>query len=235
MLSRRVGGLAGLSFIAIVVSVNIILGATGMPRPGASAAEVKTYFADNGDLVAAVCALATFVWLCLGVFGAGLVARLRAEDPAKVESWPLLGLGGVIMQNCLFAGVIATQGILATATLSDDGRWVVWQLHNALFALNGTSLAIILLAFSVAGLRAGLIRRWHAGVGLTAALVLQASSLTTPWHEESEALASFGLLGFVLWLVWVVTYSLVLLRGTPAAAAPAAAAGRRTDAALAGA
>jgi hypothetical protein len=231
MLSRRVGGLAGLSFIAIVVSVNIILGATGMPRPGASASEVQTYFADHGDVVAFVCALATFVWLCLGVFGAGLVARLRQEDAARVESWPLLGLGGVIMQNCLFAGVVATQGILATATLSDDSRWLVWQLHNALFALNGTSLAIILLSFSVAGVRSGLIRRWHAGVGLTAAVVLQASSLTMPWHEENEAVASFGLLGFVLWLVWVATYSLVLLRGTPATGATSAE--RRTDPALA--
>ncbi len=93
----------------------------------------------------------------------------------------------------------------------------MWQLHNALFTLNGTSLAIILLAFSVAGLRAGLIRRWHAGVGLTAATVLQISSMTTPFHEDSEPLAMIGLLGFVLWLVWVTTYSLVLLRRTPSA------------------
>ena len=215
MLSRRLGGLAGLSFIALVGSVNIILGAAGMPRAGATRAEVETFFADHGDVVALVCSMATLVWLCLGVFGAGLVARLRQEDPERVESWPLLGLGGVIMQNTLFAGVVGTQVVLGAAELSDDSRWLVWQLHNALFTLNGTSLAIILLAFSVAGLRAGLIRRWHAGVGLTAAAVLQLSSLTTPFHEDSELLASFGVLGFVLWLVWVTTYSLVLLRRTP--------------------
>ncbi len=214
MLSRRVGGLAGLSFIAVVGSVNIILGASGMPRAGATRSEVQTYFADHGDTVALACSLATLVWLCLGLFGAGLVARLRQEAPDRVESWPLLGLGGVIMQNALFAGVVATQVVLGTADLSDDSRWLVWQLHNALFTLNGTSLAIILLAFSVAGLRSGLIRRWHAVVGLTAATVLQISSLTTPFHEDSEPLAMFGLLGFVLWLVWVTTYSLVLLRPT---------------------
>jgi hypothetical protein len=213
MLSNRVGGLAGLSFIALVGSINVVLGSTGMPRAGASPSEVQTYFADNGDLVAVVCALATLVWLCLGVFGAGLVARLRQEDPTRVESWPLLGLGGVIMQNALFAGVIATQTILATGDLSDDGRSVVWQLHNALFALNGTSLAIILISFSMAGVRSGLIRRWHAGIGFTSAAILQLSSATTPWHEDSEALGGFGLAGFVLWLVWVTTYSLVLLRG----------------------
>ena len=120
------------------------------------------------------------------------------------------------MQNALFGGVVATQVALGAADLSDDSRWLVWQLHNALFTLNGTSLAIILLSFSVAGLRAGLIRRWHAGLGLTAAVVLQISSMTTPFHEDNEALGSIGLVGFVLWLVWVTTYSLVLLRRTPA-------------------
>lgn len=215
MLSRRVGGLAGLSFIALVVSVNIMLGASGMPRAGASRTEVATYFADHGDLVAIACSLATLVWLSLGVFGAGLVARLREAGPDQVEAWPLLGLGGVIMQNTLFAGVVGTQVVLGAAELSGDAQWLVWQLHNALFTLNGTSLAIILVAFSVGGVKAGLIRRWHARVGFIAAAVLQLSSLTTPFHEDNEAVASFGLIGFVLWLVWVTTYSLVLLRGEP--------------------
>ena len=215
MLSRRLGGLAGLSFVAVVGSVNIILGSTGMPRPGASRSEVAEYFAAHGDAVALACSLATLVWLFLGVFGAGLVARLREEAPERVESWPLLGLGGVIMQNALFAGVVGTQIVLGAADLSADSRWLVWQLHNALFTLNGTSLAIILLAFSVAGIRARLIRRWHAVVGFVAAVVLALSSLTTPFHEDSEPLASFGLVGFLLWLVWITTYSLVLLRRAP--------------------
>ncbi len=220
MLSRRVGGLAGLSFIAVVGSVNIILGASGMPRAGATRSEVQTYFADHGDTVALASSLATLVWLCLGLFGAGLVARLRAEAPDRVESWPLLGLGGVIMQNAFFGGVVGTQIVLGAAGLSEDSRWLVWQLHNALFTLNGTSLAIILLSFSVAGLRAGLIQRWHAVLGLTAAVILQVSSLSTPYHEDNEALGSIGLLGFILWLVWVAAYSVVLLR-RPRAADPA--------------
>lgn len=224
MLSRRVGGLAGLSFIAVVGSVNIILGASGMPRSGATRSEVQAYFADHGDTVALACSLATLVWLCLGVFGAGLVARLRQEDPERVQSWPLLGLGGVIMQNALFSGVVATQILLGSDSLSDDSRWLVWQLHNALFTLNGSSLAIILLAFSIAGIRAGIIQRWHATVGFVAAGVLALSSFTTPFHEDNEALGSIGLVGFVLWLVWVTTYSLVLLRGPRASAETTAAA-----------
>ena len=163
MLSRRVGGFAGLGFVALVGSVNIILGSAGMPQAGASPAEVREFFADHGGAVTAASSIATLVWVCLAVFAAGLVARLRPERPERVESWPLLGLAGALMQNAIFAGVVGTQVVLASGTLSDDSFWAVWQLHNALFTLNGTSLALILLAFSVAGLRGGLIRRWHGG------------------------------------------------------------------------
>ena len=213
MLSRRLGGLAGLAFVGLVGSVNIILGSTGLPRAGASQAQVEQYFVDHGAASAAAASIATVVWLCLAVFGAGLVARLRQEDPTMVESWPLLGLAAVFMQNAIFTAVVATQVALGSESLSAESHWLAWQLHNALFTLNGSSLALILLAFSVAGLRCGLIRRWHAGLGLTAAVLLASSSFTTPFHEEIEALGALGLVGFVLWLVWVATYSLVLLRG----------------------
>jgi len=213
MLSRRVGGLAGLGFVALVGSVNIILGSAGMPQAGASPAEVHEFFADHDGAVTAASSMATLVWVCLAVFAAGLVARLRHEQPERVESWPLLGLAGALMQNAIFAGVVGTQVVLASGTLSDDSFWAVWQLHNALFTLNGTSLALILLAFSVAGLRAGFIQRWHGGLGLTAAGVLAISSFTTPWHTDAEVLGLIGLAGFLMWLVWIGTYSVALLRG----------------------
>ena len=220
MLSRRVGGLAGLGFVALVGSVNIILGSAGMPQAGASPAEVTKFFADNGGAVAAASSIATLVWVCLAVFAAGVVARLRRERPEQVESWPLLGLAGALMQNAIFAGVVGTQVVLASGTLSGDAFWAVWQLHNALFTLNGTSLALILLSFSVAGLRAGVIRRWHGGLGLVAAGVLATSSFSTPWQADAELLGLFGLAGFLMWLVWIATYSLVLLRGDRAPATP---------------
>lgn len=226
MLSRRLGGLAGLGFVGLVGTVNIILGSAGLPRSSASRADVQEFFATNADVVALTCSLATLVWLCLPLFAAGIVARLRRAPVEQVESWPLLGLAGVIMQNAIFAGVVGTQVLLANADLSDDSAWAVWQLHNALFTLNGTSLALILLSLSVAGLRSGLVRRWHGRLGLVAAAVLATSSFTTPFHDDVEALSLIGLVGFVLWLVWVVTYSLVLLRSdrltAPASVGPPA-------------
>lgn len=214
MHTHRLGGLAGLAFVGLVGSVNIILGSAGMPQAGASRTEVADFFATSSGTVMLASSLATLVWLCLPVFATGLVARLRRADPDRVESWPLLGLGAVIMQNAIFAGVVGTQVVLATTDITGDAAWAVWQLHNALFTLNGSALALVLVAFSVAGLRAGLIRAWHGRVGLAAAAVLAFSSFTTPWHDDAPATGMIGLLGFLLWLVWVVTYSLVLVRDT---------------------
>lgn len=215
MNTLRLGGLAGLGFVGIVGSVNVLLGSAGMPRAGSSRAEVTDFFATKADTVMLASSLATLVWLLLPLFATGLVARFRREPADEVESWSLLGLGAVIMQNALFAGVVGTQVVLATTDLSGDAFWAVWQLHNALFTLNGSSLALILIAFSVAGLRTGVIRAWHGRLGLTAAAVLAFSSLTTPYHEDAPAIGMVGLAGFLMWLVWVVTYSVKLVRGTP--------------------
>ena len=89
---------------------------------------------------------------------------------------------------------------------------------TSLFTLNGTSLALILLAFSVAGLRAGLIRRWHGDARLRRRRGARHSSFTTPWHTDVEALGLIGLAGFLMWLVWIATYSVTLLRGERAPA-----------------
>src|SRR5688572_3080189 len=120
MLSRRLGGLAGLGFVALVGSVNIILGSAGLPQAGASRSEVEDFFASSSDAVVLASSIATLVWLCLPEFAAGLVTRLRRAPAEEVEAWPLLGLGAVIMQNAIFAGVVGTQVVLATSDLSSD-------------------------------------------------------------------------------------------------------------------
>ena len=212
MLSHRVGGLAGLGFLVLVGSANIILGVAGQPSPGASPAEVNEFFASSGAAVGAASSIATLVWICLALFAGGIVARLRQKAPDRVESWPLVGLGAAFMQNTIFSMVVACQIVLSTADLSSESASALWQLHNALFTLNGTSLALVLLSFSIAGLRAGLIRRWHGTLGLVAAATLALSSFLTPIHIDGGPLILVGLAGFLMWLVWIATYSITLLR-----------------------
>jgi hypothetical protein len=107
---------------------------------------------------------------------------------------------------------VACQLILANATLSDDVAWGVWELHNALFTLNTMSLAVIMFSLTVAGVRTGLIRRWHATLGLVGAGAMTTAALTSPWAAHGGALGMIGFAGFAIWLVWIVAYGVRLLR-----------------------
>jgi hypothetical protein len=67
-------------------------------------------------------------------------------------------------------------------------------------------------SLSVAGMRTGLIRRWHATMGLVAAAAMTVAAMTSPWASHGGALGLTGFAGFVLWLVWIVTYGVRLVR-----------------------
>ena len=124
--------------------------------------------------------LAPIAWILLPVFAAGVAAASRRRSLGQGDAWPLVGLGAAIMQNCLFGGVVATQAVLNAGGLSADVEWGIWQLHTALFSLNAVSLAIIMASLSLAGVRTGLIRPWHATLGFVSAGVMTVVSVTTP-------------------------------------------------------
>lgn len=210
--SIRIGGVAALGFAALVMVVNILLGTAGMPQPGASPEDVREFFATAGAGVTVSTALAPIAWILLPVFAAGVAAAARRRSVAQGDAWPLVGLGAAIMQNCLFGGVVATQAVLSAGGLSADVEWGVWQLHTAFFSLNAVSLAIIMTSLSLAGVRTGLIRRWHATLGFVSAGVMTVVSVTTPLHMDGGPLGLLGLAGFLAWIVWLASYGVALLR-----------------------
>jgi hypothetical protein len=227
--SIRVGGLAGLAFVGTVFTVNIIQAASHQPMAGASRAEVVEHYADAGVAAALGTALAPLAWLALLVFAGGVVAALRRHEQRSGDGWSLVGLVGAVMQNALFAGVVATQAAMATGSLSDDATWALWQLHNALFTLNAMSLAIVLLAVSVGAYRAGLIRGWQRTLGFVGAAAMTVAAVTTPVAIDGNPVGLIGFAGFLVWLVWLGSVSVRLLRVS--APAPAA---ETTEATLVG-
>jgi hypothetical protein len=210
--SRKVGGFSGLAFVVTVLIVNIIQGATGHPMAGAAKGDVFDFYADNGGMVGVINAVSPIVWFALIFFAGGVVAAARSHERSSGDSWSLVGLGGTVMQNAIFAGVIATEAVLASGELSQDAGWAVWYLHSALFSLNTMALAIVLVALSVGAARAGLIPAWHRTLGLASAAALAASSMATPLNLEGSPTALIGLAGFIGWLVWIGATSLRLLR-----------------------
>ncbi|MDC0668198.1 hypothetical protein [Nannocystis radixulma] len=212
-------GLAGLGFAALIVAGNLILIPAGLPRPGAAIGDVLAFFANSKGALGLASALTPFAWVLSALFGAGAVQVLWRSERDRGGAWALAGFAGVLLQNAAFTGVVALRLALA-ATPDSSAALGLWALHNALFTLNGTFLALALTGLSLGGLQAGLIPRWHCRLGLSSAALLFGSATLTPWIiDRPGPLGLLGLVGWLLWVVWIAVYSLTLAR-RPAAPAP---------------
>lgn len=218
----RVCGLAAFGFAAIILLGNaLILVPAGLPTTGADLGDVTAFFRDEGDAVALASVFLPATWALATLFGAGAVAAARHAEHRRGKAWALVGLAGVVLQNGTITAVSAIRLALAH-TDAEAGARGLWAVHDALFTLNGTFLALALVGLSTSGLRAGLLPTWHAGLGYTAAALQFTSATLTPLViEHGGALGLVGLAGWLLWVAWLVRYGLALLK-TPSPDGPSA-------------
>lgn len=200
-----VAGVGGIGFAVAIVLANLVLLPAGPPQPGADPAEVAAFFGRFGGLVGVASAVTPVAWVLAVLFGAGAVAVLGGG------TWALVGFAGLLLQNAVFTGVVAVRQALAAT--AGEGAVGLWALHDALFTLNGTFLATAMLGLSLAGMRAGIVHRWHGSIGLCAAALQFGSALLTPvLITDGGPLGLLGLAGWLLWVGWIAAYGVVLLR-----------------------
>ncbi|MFF3224575.1 hypothetical protein ACFYV7_17410 [Nocardia suismassiliense] len=213
----RIGGLAGLGFALIIVGANLILEPAGMPPVGADISDVNTFFTTKAGLAQFSSALTPAAWVCAIVFGAAAVATIWPRERAVGSAWSLVGFAGLLLQNATFLCVVAIRlALSATTDHTPTATAGLWAFHNALFVLNGTFLATALLGLSLGGLRTGVIPRWHAILGSTAAAGLFTSATLAPLSiDHPSPLALLSLVSWLFWLVWIVVYGITLLRLHP--------------------
>jgi hypothetical protein len=210
----RVGGLAAIGFAILIVLANVILLPAGVPSTGAGIDEVLGFFGANGVALAVASALTPAAWALATVFGAVPAAAARRFADPGAEAWSLVGFAGIVAQNVTFLGVVALRLALTSPGARDEQvAGALWTLHDAIFTLNGTFLALALVGLSIGGRRARLIRGWHRTLGLVAAGLLFASATLTPLVlAHPGPLGPLGLVGWLLWVTWLVAYGVGLLR-----------------------
>lgn len=130
-----------------------------------------------------------------------------------------MAIAGVVMQNAIFSGVIATDAILAVRATElaaqPQFRQLLWDLNHAAFGLNPASLTVALGGFALAVLTSGTAPRWLAGLGLAGAamLILGAIQVVPVLEESPTSLIAF--VGFFVWISFIVAASVVMLRPAP--------------------
>jgi len=142
-------GAAATGFAAPIAGLNAILVPAGTPTPGAGDAEAVNFY-EGSALMLWAGSLIPLAWVFSTLFASGALSRARGTAS---QPWGLVGFAGVLAQNGTFTIVIGLR--LAMLRASEHvGADLLWNLHEALFGLNGTFLALPSLG-----------SRWQVGPG----------------------------------------------------------------------
>jgi hypothetical protein len=208
----RVAALAGVAYVVLFV-IGVILVFGNSPDSGSAPAKIIAYYSKGShrttiNLGWAIGGLGIFCFLWFLTSLRGTVSRLEGGDGFLTS---LTTIGGGIYAALALAALSVDTGI---RTMSDDTYHhqvypgiihaaddASWVLHAA----GGAGAAAMVIAASLAGLRAGAVSRWVGWLGVGAGIL------------------SLGLIIFFPWFVlaaWVLVVSIgMFVRGRGALAA----------------
>lgn len=207
----RYAGIGGLVFVAALVVQNVLRAKA--PGFNAAPAAVSSYFLHHRVEALLPLGLFPIEMLALFAFVAGVwTSASRSEN----RWWATMGVLGAAAIASLFALVNVIEIVLtakAGALVHSPGLVeVLWAVHAAAFGLDLAAIAVALIGLSRAATGSGLLpARLGAAVLPGAACLLLASVFTVALTNGGPWLG-VGLVGFFLWLVFMVATSISLLR-----------------------
>jgi len=211
----RIAGFTGLAFALIVACVNVIVGSMSPPPYDARAAEITSFFTNNGGTHAIMAGLIPFAVVSLFLFLASSFPTL-CKTSSEAAFWTRVGAVGLVLVEVMFLTRFLFELVLITNIENLAGEPAVietlWWLQGAAMIFNGLALAVALLGLSRAARLGGLIPAWQELLGLGAALAFFIVAVSSVASLEGSPIGLLGLAAFVSWLVWLALTSLRLLR-----------------------
>jgi hypothetical protein len=206
----QIAGVSALGFALALLLLNLIVVPAGLPKTGADSNAVGAFFSTGRRPVAIATALGPVAWVLGSLLGAATVAAVHGQTAPTGMTWALAGFTGLLLQNATFTAVVAIR--LALWRTRGDGAKPLWALHDALFTLNGTFLALAVAGLTLAGRAVGILGFWPSALGVSAAALLFVSAVMAPVViERNGRLGVIGLCGWLLWVAWLVSYGIAFL------------------------
>ena len=212
----RLGGAGGLFFVVVVIGVVLWVPLTvSTPEPafdGPAQAWLAYAEATRGGLiprmVLAVLAFAGFL-----LFTAVLAVRLRMPDGRlSVPGILVLMSSGVAVALFLVVAGVGLAGEFRANDLDATTTALLFGLGNGIFVLIWFALAGVLVAAGIGGLQQEALPRWLAWLGIVAGIGWVGTALVPT--------SSLWLLPYLLFFVWLIVVSVLLLRGRVETSAP---------------
>jgi hypothetical protein len=211
---RRLAGIGAIGFATLVITTNILQGAT--PALDASAEDVVTYLTDNrAQNVFATVAFALGAPFLLA-FASAFYGRLKAAGREEDRVWARMGMIGAFLIFPTFGFVVVNRLVLLVGTdeiiATPELVTLVWRFEMAAFLINTLPIAVAILGFGTAGARAGLLPSWFRIWSPIAALVGVLAAATAIVGLEGSPTGFAGIVPFATWMVLLLTAGVRQLR-----------------------
>jgi hypothetical protein len=213
-IGARLAGYGALFFVVMVVLQNLVRG-TAAPAVGASSQEALAYYADHRAITAVLIAGFVLNAAAFAIFVGGSMRRMIAGSR---PAWAITGAIGAAGVVALFGVMVATEQAMSVVAAGDrpDASAIaaLLPLHDSAFTVLHVSLGIALLGLSRAGVAVDMTPRVFRILAPVGAGLLALSAMSGPFTAAGDAqpFLGLGLLGFVVWLAFLATTGLRLVR-----------------------
>ena len=205
----RWGGISGIVFVVLFV-VGFLM-TTDTPDGNASNREWLKYFRDSGNRRMLVIGALIFAVALIGflVFLGVLRERLRNAAPGGEWVATVAFASGIAFVAAVVVFALGQGSVAAGVQFGDNPVPRDADLTSvgfgAMLVFGAASAGLLVITTSVAGGRAGLLSRWLVVTGYVVGVIVIVGGLI--------------FFPFVLFVLWVLAVSIVMLRGSGAAAA----------------
>ena len=219
---ERWGAWAGIAFVVLVLITAFLPGSP--PKPSDSAVKITKYFVDKSDeirittYVGGLATIAILFWL-----GALWRFMRTAEGPGPMLATSAVAAGAVAAALNAVGGIVfGTVAILKLQSgIDDKSIRFFYVLGNDFAVAGGFAVIVMLAAVSFLVLRSDLMPKWVAALGgVTIVLFFVAGGGVT----STKDFLLYVLLGaLVLFSVWIVVVSIMMMKAAKGSGAPAVA------------
>jgi hypothetical protein len=196
----RLGGLANLLILVLVVVVNFVLTPKrSLLSANARPEEIASFFSAHADQMGLANGLRNLVFFLLPIFAVGLYTLIaRTAETAAAKAWATMALvaSAAVMAVGTVNNGVETAAFVKLSVFAEhpELRRLLWSLSGVVFTAVRLVWAAINTGFSIGGWLSGALPRWLCIVGLLSAVsslvsaVGIASLLAGGWPNYTEAL-----------------------------------------------
>jgi hypothetical protein len=216
----RLGGILGIGFIVLFVISIIFQGDT--PMSNDSADQIRSYFVDHGEKYLALDFITGIALIFFFLPFAACLRSVLAIAEGEPGICSRLFYTGAIISLAIGGSASLGQGAIAMGAsdpaIDDSALKLMAYLSDYGFAAFGAGFALTAVSAGIVMARTGVVARWVGYFGLVVAVLNVIGAAWVIDGDPESVLSVIGIVGLLLFGIWVLATSVMLLRQPQATA-----------------